>query len=180
MKTINFIKTASVKQHKAIRTWFIFSVLLIGCASLILIILSLQQWLTLKEIGQEKHLLAQQLQPFATLMSKKKNSLSEQELLQKKLLKITEYIQQPHNPGQCLSYLKATLKDDAHIESFSLNEKSLEIRISAPTTSSLIKIADILAQNNSYTGIGITSLEHKEHNRMTAVLTMHHEQSNVC
>lgn len=170
MKPINFTKSVSLNHHIALHRWFFFSTALVLATILALTILQIQQWHYARSLSHEKQLLAQQLKMLDGLLADKQKQLGKKELLHAQLLKITEQSKQPKNPAPFLKKIKTALKNNAALESFSLSEHHLELRISAESTGSLVKIANTLSHEKSYDGICVTSFEHKEQNKMIAVL----------
>lgn len=168
MKPINFIRSASAQQHAACRKWFTTSVLFFSITILAMGILQVQQWYYACSLAHEKQFLAEQLKTFDTLLAQKQKQLGQKELLQNKLLKISRRTD-CKDPAYLLKTIKTALKDQGTLESFSLSQKHLELKIGSNSTASLMKIADAVA-GQSENGLSITALEHKEQNKIIAIL----------
>lgn len=175
MQPINFIKTASAAHHRMVRSWFWISTLFISITLAIIALLQTEQWYSARLMMQEKNTLQKQIHAFEN--PTQKNSIqSNRETIKKTVLKITTHSQQPKNPAEVLRSIKAALKADASIESFSFDPHKIELKIASENTASLMKVADTLSGQPSCAGMCMTSLEHKAQNKMLAVLKVQQEQ----
>ena len=176
MQPINFMKTASAAHHRAVRAWFGISAILVVITFTIIAFMQTEQWYIARLIVQEKMAMQKQLQAFENRTQKESHLHANRENIKKTVLKISAHSQQPKNPAEVLKSIKAALKSDASIESFSCNQQKIELKIASENTASLMKIADALGAQQSCTGMCITSLEHKDKNKMLAVLQVQQEQ----
>lgn len=175
MKPINFIKNGSAQKQKALRLWLLISTCSITTVLVALCILQLHQYFIQKSLHNEKQILSQHAHAYDTILAQMHAQQSEKATLQGKLVSLNQYSQQPKNPVELLKHIKATLKNNAYLESLSVHEKYTEIKIMAENTNSLMRTADALAQQPTCRNLSVTALENKDKGRMMAVL---HSQNN--
>ena len=168
MKPINFIQSVPAGQHAAIRKWFRSSCALCMLTFVAIATLQIQQWYYASSLTGEKQFLAGQLKTFDTILAQKQKQLGQKELLQNRLFKISHRTHS-NDPAHLLKTIKTALKEQGTLESFSLSNKHLELKIGSSSTASLMKIADAVS-GQSENGLSITALEHKEQNKIIAIL----------
>lgn len=176
MKPINFIKNGSAQKQKALRLWLLISTCSITTILIAICILQIHQYFIQKSLQKEKQILSYNAQSCDAILAQMQIQQSEKATLQGKLLSFNQYSQQPKNPLELLKHIKATLKNNAYLESLALHEKYTEIKIMAENTSSLMRAAEGLAQQPSCRNLSVTALENKDRNRMLAILHAQNDQ----
>jgi len=178
MKPINFIKNGSAQKQKALRLWLLISTCSIMTVLVALCTLQIQQYFIKRSLHQEKQMIAQHVQAYDAILAQMRVQQSEKATLQNKLAYLNQYSQQTKNPVELLKHIKVTLKNNAYLESLSVQQKYTEMKIMADNTSSLMKTAQGLAQQPSCRNLSVTSLENKDKGRMMAVLHTQIDQKN--
>ena len=167
MEQINFYSNGPAKHHKAIARWFYLSC--IACVALIMSLASLyiQQWYIHASLASEKNSLNAELYKLDHIVHYQQN----QKLLETKLEKKTDHLKNhsTKNPADLLKSIKASLKQNAHLEALSFTEKNIELKVASENTKSLVKCAQTLSQKSSYQDLHISSFESKEGNRIVGI-----------
>jgi len=171
---INFYKKGSPHHHKAIARWFWVSTLMLATVIVCITSLHIQQVLIYSSLQQEKNELLKQLDVCESVAIQNHNQQALKEQLEKKLMKISRHTQDPKNPSGILKQLKTTLTGTTRIESISIQQKNIEIKITCDQTKTLTHITEKLCQHAACKNIRVISLEHKEKNRMHATLKSNH------
>jgi hypothetical protein len=173
MQPINFISSVSRAKHISFALWFRISLMLLLGTLVILVIVQVQPWYTNRSLVTQKKLLAQAIQSFDVVMKEQRLRIDEEKNIKTKLFKISHHTNHPKNPAQLLKDIKASLATHATIESITVRSKDIEIKIAAPNSAALTKIAQSVSAGPSYSPLCITALEGKEKNSIIGILKTH-------
>ncbi len=133
MMPINFITTLSAKQHRALRTWWHFSLVIFFCVIISIIMLQSMQLYTLyKAVSEHRHVQTQarmvqnELEPYIALKK-------EEEALRAQRTKIDHIYYSAERSKTLLASLYAT-DQSVHIQSCKLDKMGFELIVQSANT----------------------------------------------
>ena len=169
MQPLHFTKTP-IQKHKAVRLWFSCSLMLLIGILITITIFQVHQWIAYASLVSQKQTLAQQLRTFDAIMATMQTQKTEQEMLQKKYMIITQQKKQSQHMADMLKHIKASLKPNAHLESLTYAGDHIEMKIAAENTRTLNQIAQSITTKEQCKDMSITAFEYKDKNHMVAIL----------
>lgn len=170
MKPINFLKTISVQEQRAIAIWYRASVLLLAITIICMASIQMYQVQRLRTIKQQKKIALSQ-NSYNPAAIEQLKSLTEQE---KKLQEKQDFIAQlTTQRGQLLDLLKTMqrlLAQEWSLRSCSISAAQLSLSLVCPSAHAAYAYRDALAGHASIESLKITSLQPHQDKQQTRLL----------
>lgn len=171
MKSINFINTLSAKQHRTLRTWWHFSLVLFFVLVVVIAGMQSMQLCRLYGVVSEHTLLKERTQkanrehePYSALKK-------EEETLRAQQTKIDQIYHTAERSGTLLAVLHAT-DPSVRMQSCKLNKENFETTVQCATTESALNEIKRLHAVKELQGIKLVSLQ-QSRNNASMVATIH-------
>ncbi len=133
MKKINFVKTSIFDQKKTAKRAPKIAALTTIISFSIILMLQIQQWKRLQRITQEKEFNAKKMAQFDTVLAQKRTLKSEQELLEKKINKLSGIQNNTPLPFTLFTEIEKALGATGTLESLTTEQKKIDMIINCQT-----------------------------------------------
>jgi len=157
MSSINFITTLTAKQHRTLRTWWRFSLILFFGITINIVILEGMQLYALyttvsdhKNLQEQTRIMHSKLEPYTSLKK-------EEEALRAQRIKI-DHIYHTAERSRILLASLHTTDQSAHVQSCKLNKTDFELIVQCPDTESVLNEIKRLRTLKQFREVKLVSL----------------------
>lgn len=160
MKQINFVKTITPREQRAIQQWLHWSLLLLGISSIIMIILSSQQRKTINALAQQKYALTHHDQQYTNALARKKTINDVKTIYQPRADKIRNHLYHPKNPLTLLqSLITTTNQNKITIQSIDIQKGQLSLKGTCTQPDQPLALIKHLGELPHFNNLALTSIE---------------------
>lgn len=160
MKPMNFIKTITPREQRAIQTWYTRSLLFFSANCLVMIALYAQQRSTLATLTQQKQSLLHHAQEYTSALARKKTTDETKTLYTQQADKIRNYLYHPKNPLPLIeSVITNTTQNKIIIQSIGIQKNHLSLKGTCTQPDQPLTLVKNLGESPHFNNLTLTSIE---------------------
>lgn len=160
MKPMNFIKTITPREQRAIHAWYTRSLLFFCANVLVMLALYAQQRSTLSTLVQQKQSLLHHSQEYTNALARKKTTDESKALYTQQADKIRNYLHHPKNPLPFIeSLITNTSQNKITIQSIGIQKNQLSFKGTCTQPDHPLALVKTLGDSPYFNNLTLTSIE---------------------